>query len=167
MRLHRATTLLQQRLTPQLKRFAPKRDRLPSRLAANTFSAPTLTTSMVFFKGHRIRLEVSSSNFPRFDRNPNTGNKDRIGSERHLCEADGKAWSGVSLTPYPAHNPDALTGGSSRHLRSADRTRFILQPVLGRMKLRRLLDLERGFLRGWKGFDRVSLLIREAQEKQK
>ncbi len=31
-------------------------------------------TSMVFFKGHRIRLEISSSNFPRFDRNPNTDN---------------------------------------------------------------------------------------------
>jgi len=31
-------------------------------------------TSTVFFKGHRIRLEVSSSNFPRYDRNPNTGN---------------------------------------------------------------------------------------------
>lgn len=30
-------------------------------------------TSIVFFRGHRIRLEVSSSNFPRFDRNPNTG----------------------------------------------------------------------------------------------
>jgi putative CocE/NonD family hydrolase len=30
-------------------------------------------TSNVFLKGHRIRLEVSSSNFPRFDRNPNTG----------------------------------------------------------------------------------------------
>ncbi len=30
-------------------------------------------TSMVFFKGHRIRLEIASSNFPRFDRNPNTG----------------------------------------------------------------------------------------------
>ena len=29
-------------------------------------------TSMVFFKGHRMRLEVSSSNFPRFARNPNT-----------------------------------------------------------------------------------------------
>lgn len=29
-------------------------------------------TSMVFFKGHRMRLEVSSSNFPRFDRNTNT-----------------------------------------------------------------------------------------------
>ena len=31
-------------------------------------------TSMVFFKGHRMRLEVSSSNFPRFARNPNTQN---------------------------------------------------------------------------------------------
>lgn len=30
-------------------------------------------TSNLFRKGHRIRLEVSSSNFPRFDRNPNTG----------------------------------------------------------------------------------------------
>ena len=31
-------------------------------------------TSNVFKAGHRIRLEVSSSNFPRFDRNTNTGN---------------------------------------------------------------------------------------------
>jgi len=30
-------------------------------------------TSMVFLRGHRIRLEISSSNFPRFDANPNTG----------------------------------------------------------------------------------------------
>ena len=30
-------------------------------------------TSNVFRKGHRIRVDVSSSNFPRFDRNPNTG----------------------------------------------------------------------------------------------
>ncbi|MBV8139233.1 MAG: CocE/NonD family hydrolase [Deltaproteobacteria bacterium] len=32
-------------------------------------------TSNVFQAGHRIRLEVSSSNFPRFDRNPNTGHE--------------------------------------------------------------------------------------------
>jgi len=31
------------------------------------------STSNVFKKGHRVRLEVSSSNFPRFDRNLNTG----------------------------------------------------------------------------------------------
>jgi uncharacterized protein len=30
-------------------------------------------TGNVFQKGHRIRMEISSSNFPRFDRNPNTG----------------------------------------------------------------------------------------------
>lgn len=30
-------------------------------------------TSNVFMKGHRIRVEISSSNFPRFDRNLNTG----------------------------------------------------------------------------------------------
>jgi putative CocE/NonD family hydrolase len=32
-----------------------------------------MVTGNVFRTGHRIRLEVSSSNFPRFDRNPNTG----------------------------------------------------------------------------------------------
>jgi len=30
-------------------------------------------TSNVFLAGHKVRLEVSSSNFPRFDRNLNTG----------------------------------------------------------------------------------------------
>ena len=30
-------------------------------------------TSNVFKKGHRIRVEISSCNFPRFDRNLNTG----------------------------------------------------------------------------------------------
>ncbi len=32
-----------------------------------------VATATVFAAGHRIRLEVSSSNFPRFDRNTNTG----------------------------------------------------------------------------------------------
>jgi uncharacterized protein len=30
-------------------------------------------TSNLFLPGHRIRLEIAGSNFPRFDRNPNTG----------------------------------------------------------------------------------------------
>ena len=30
-------------------------------------------TSNIFEKGHRIRLDISSSNFPRFDVNPNNG----------------------------------------------------------------------------------------------
>ena len=37
------------------------------------FKIDMWSTSNVFLKGHRIRLEVSSSNFPRFDRNLNTG----------------------------------------------------------------------------------------------
>ena len=32
-----------------------------------------LTTSNYFAAGHKLRIEVSSSNFPRFDRNLNTG----------------------------------------------------------------------------------------------
>jgi putative CocE/NonD family hydrolase len=32
-----------------------------------------LNTSNTFRAGHRLRIEVSSSNFPRFDRNLNTG----------------------------------------------------------------------------------------------
>lgn len=31
-------------------------------------------TSQLFRKGHRIRIDISSSNFPMFDRNMNTGN---------------------------------------------------------------------------------------------
>ncbi|HEV3277069.1 MAG TPA: CocE/NonD family hydrolase [Terriglobia bacterium] len=37
------------------------------------FTIHLYPTSNVFKKGHRIRVDVSSSNFPRFDVNPNTG----------------------------------------------------------------------------------------------
>ena len=37
------------------------------------FTIDMWSTSNMFQKGHRIRVEISSSNFPRFDRNPNTG----------------------------------------------------------------------------------------------
>ena len=37
------------------------------------FSIDLWSTSNVFLKGHQLRLEISSSNFPRFDRNLNTG----------------------------------------------------------------------------------------------
>jgi uncharacterized protein len=47
-------------------------------------------TSNVFLKGHRIRVEVSSSNFPRFDRNPNTGGA--IADETRLLKASQKVY---------------------------------------------------------------------------
>ena len=42
-------------------------------------------TSNVFLAGHKIRVEISSSNFPRFDRNPNTGHP--FGSDDKLRKA--------------------------------------------------------------------------------
>jgi predicted acyl esterase len=39
------------------------------------------STSNVFKKGHRVRLEISSSNFPRFDRNLNTGEDNATGQK--------------------------------------------------------------------------------------
>ncbi|MBS0210143.1 MAG: CocE/NonD family hydrolase [Planctomycetes bacterium] len=42
-------------------------------------------TSNVFKKGHRIRVDVSSSNYPRFDVNPNTG--EPLNEQRSLIEA--------------------------------------------------------------------------------
>ena len=40
---------------------------------AYAFTIKLYPTSNVFKKGHRIRVDISSSNFPRFDVNPNTG----------------------------------------------------------------------------------------------
>ncbi|HEX4389820.1 MAG TPA: CocE/NonD family hydrolase [Steroidobacteraceae bacterium] len=37
------------------------------------FTIEMYPTSLVFQRGHRIRLDISSSNFPRFDVNPNSG----------------------------------------------------------------------------------------------
>jgi putative CocE/NonD family hydrolase len=37
-------------------------------------------TSNVFLAGHKLRLEISSSNFPRFDRNLNTGEEQATGT---------------------------------------------------------------------------------------
>jgi len=43
-------------------------------------------TSNLFMPGHRIRLDVSSSNHPRFDVNPNTG--EPLGRDRRRVAAD-------------------------------------------------------------------------------
>jgi putative CocE/NonD family hydrolase len=41
--------------------------------SATEITVEMAATSMLFRAGHRLRVEISSSNFPRFDRNPNTG----------------------------------------------------------------------------------------------
>jgi putative CocE/NonD family hydrolase len=39
----------------------------------HTYTINLVATSNLFGAGHRIRVDVTSSSFPRFDRNPNTG----------------------------------------------------------------------------------------------
>jgi uncharacterized protein len=55
-------------------------------------------TGNVFRQGHRIRLEVSSSNFPRFDRNLNTGGV--FGQESELRSAQQTIYHEKA---YPSH----------------------------------------------------------------
>ena len=57
------------------------------------------STSNVFLKGHKIRLEVSSSNFPRFDRNLNTG-KD--------AATDATIMKATNTILHDASHPSAL-----------------------------------------------------------
>ncbi len=55
-------------------------------------------TSNAFKAGHRLRVEVTSSNFPRFDRNPNTGNTP--GMDAELQVAGQTVYHGGQ---YPSH----------------------------------------------------------------
>jgi predicted acyl esterase len=63
------------------------------------------STSIVFNKGHRIRVAVSSSNAPRFDPNPNTGRPFRADKEtrvaRNTLHLSAKHPSAIVL-PVPA-----------------------------------------------------------------
>ena len=51
-------------------------------------------TSNVFAQGHRIGIELSSSNYPRFDVNPNTG--EPLGRHTHTVVARNRIWHDAS-----------------------------------------------------------------------
>jgi uncharacterized protein len=53
---------------------------------AYEFSIELYPTSLVFQRGHRIRVDISSSNFPRFDVNPNTGDPPNNGRRWEMAE---------------------------------------------------------------------------------
>jgi uncharacterized protein len=65
-----------------------------------TFTIDLWATSHVFLPGHRIRLEISSSNFPRFDRNLNTAE----------VQATGTRWQRARQTIFhDARHPSHVT----------------------------------------------------------
>src|SRR5205814_9487326 len=79
-----------------------------------SFSAPALmepshiyelhidlwATSNLFRAGHCIRLEVSSSNFPRFDRNTNTGGTIASEREKDFVQAVNRVYHDSA---HPSH----------------------------------------------------------------
>ena len=62
---------------------------------------PLYPTSNVFKKGHRIRIDVSSSNYPRFDVNPNTGAPLGQGRVRRPAENTIHHTGGASYVELP------------------------------------------------------------------
>jgi uncharacterized protein len=69
------------------------------------FTIEMYPTSLVFKRGHRIRLDISSSNFPRFDVNPNTGeplnDNRRLQIARNTIYLDSKHPSQIILPVIP------------------------------------------------------------------
>jgi len=63
------------------------------------FTLDLWSTSNLFRKGHRLRLEISSSNFPRFDRNLNTG-EDNASAQKSVAA--------TNAVYHDAEHPSAL-----------------------------------------------------------
>jgi hypothetical protein len=62
------------------------------------FTIEMYPTSLLFGRGHRIRLDISSSNFPRFDVNPNTG--EPLNQNRRWRIADNAVYHDAQ---HPSH----------------------------------------------------------------
>lgn len=76
-------------------------------------SIEPFATANLFAKGHRLRLDVSSSNFPKFDVNPNTGAPEGRGRTRRIARntvyCDAIRPSRIILPCVPAEDIKPLT----------------------------------------------------------
>jgi putative CocE/NonD family hydrolase len=68
-----------------------------------------VATSNVFLAGHRIAVEVSSSNFPRFDRNPNHGGEIAAATDSDFVLARQQVFQDANRASYVTlpHLPSA------------------------------------------------------------
>lgn len=71
-------------------RGSPERQELMTPGNVYEFTIETFGTANLFKAGHRIRIDISSSNFPRFDVNPNTG--EPLGMSRRMISADNSIY---------------------------------------------------------------------------
>ena len=76
-------------------------------------------TANLFKKGHRIRLDISSSNFPKYDVNPNTGAPEGTGRGKQIARntvfSSPARPSRLVLTVVPAHRVTPLKPGSTKN----------------------------------------------------
>jgi putative CocE/NonD family hydrolase len=71
-------------------------------------------TANVFLAGHRIRVDITSSNFPQYDRNPNTGealgSSDRLRTARQTIFHGSRRRSHILLPVVEVPGAEARTG---------------------------------------------------------
>jgi putative CocE/NonD family hydrolase len=82
-----------------------------------------MTTSNFFPAGHRIRVEVSSSNFPRFDRNMNTGGKnydETAGVVAHNVVHHSKQYPSQVTVTVVKHPPASKTAARAARKNGTD-----------------------------------------------
>ena len=72
-------------LTSMIARMVQEKTELAKPGQTYHITVDMWATSNVFLPGHKLRLEVSSSNFPRFDRNLNTGEEQASGTRRNTA----------------------------------------------------------------------------------
>ena len=79
-------------------------------------------TANVFQPGHRIRVDITSSNFPQFDRNPNTG--EDLGASRTIRDggADSASWRGEGVAYCAAGSAGSVRLSSSAGLAGLAKT---------------------------------------------
>ncbi|MDP7277293.1 MAG: CocE/NonD family hydrolase [Planctomycetaceae bacterium] len=90
-------------------RRGPEREEFLPQEEIDQVTITLYPTSNLFARGHRLRLDVSSSNYPRFDVNPNTG--EPIGRDRRKTAADNTVFhdatrcSQILLPVIPRESP--------------------------------------------------------------
>ncbi len=91
-------------------RNSPERQELMTPGQVYRVTIDPFPTANVFKKGHRIRLDISSSNFPRFDVNPNSG--EPLGQDHRVVVAENTVY-------HDARHPSRLVLSVRPRLASA------------------------------------------------
>ena len=88
-----------------------------------------VATSYLFRKDDRVRLEISSSNFPKFDRNPNTGQKGGSSGTVTRAVQTNLSQSKEIIPSHPTNYPERLKQmGESRNYRRPRNFAYFFQP---------------------------------------